>query len=209
MKNQAEAMGRRLSDPDFQGLVVARCLGITLALTAAVAVLAMYDAWIWSHPVAPKYFFVDGRNPPRPAVALDSPVVDDQELLQWTVRWVLAPYNVNYHDFPTQLNTAGRHYTQQGWNSFATWYIKNGNFEKMKQARLLCYAQATRAAVIRETQVIQGRLSYVIQFPVIQTCQNVNQENTQPLIMTATVQRVEDQDHPDGLAISQLVASVH
>ena len=209
MKNQAQVLGRRLSDPDFQGSVVARCLTAVLVLAVVTSVLVIHDAWIWSHPVAPKYFFVDGRNPPRPAVALDSPIVDDQELLQWTVRWVLAPYNVNYHDYPNQLNVAGRHFTLTGWNSFAKSYITDGNFDKMKLARMLCYAQATRAAVIRDTRVVLGHLTYVIQFPMVQTCQNVNQENTQPLMMTATVQRVEDADHPDGLAINQLIGTLH
>ncbi|MGI4796145.1 MAG: DotI/IcmL/TraM family protein [Janthinobacterium lividum] len=208
MMNGNGALSRRLSDPDFQGTVVARCLGVTMVQALLLGVFAIHDSWVWSHPVAPKYFYVDGRNAPRAAVALDSPIVNDPELLQWTVRWVLAPYNVNYHDFPVQLNNAGQHYTMDGWRSFANSYVKAGNFDKLKQARLLCYAVAQRAPVIRASQVTNGRLSYVIQFPLIQTCQNVNQENTQRLMMTATVQRVDDPDHPDGLAISQLVATL-
>ena len=42
-----------------------------------------------------------------------------------------------------------------------------------------------------------------------QTCENVNQTSTNTLMMTALVIRTNDDDHPDGLAVDQLVASPH
>jgi intracellular multiplication protein IcmL len=209
MQNQTAAVSRRLSDPDFQGWIVRNSILLVIVLAALLGVFVIHDAYVWTHPEQPKYFYVDGRNPPRPAVALDSPIVDDTELLEWAVKWVLAPYNVNYHDYAQQLNTAGRHYTQKGWNSFAGSYIQGGNFDELKKGRLLCYAQAQRSAVIRNASIADGRLAYEIQFPMVQTCQNVNQESTQNLMMTATIVRANDMDHPDGLAIEQLTAKAY
>lgn len=209
MQNQAAAVNRRLSDPDFQGWVVRHSILLVVALSALLAVFVAHDAYVWAHPVKPQYFFVDGHNPPMPAVALDSPIVDDAELLEWAVKWVLAPYNINYHDFPQQLNTAGRHYTKNGWSSFGLSYIKARNFDKLQEARMTCYAQAQRSAVIRDTSIIDGHLAYQVQFPMVQTCENVNQVNTANLMMTATVMRMNDQDHPDGLAVEQLNAKAY
>lgn len=206
MQNQTEAVSRRLSDPDFQGWVVRNSMLMVLVLTGLLTVFVIHDGYVWTHPAQPVFFFVDGHNPPTPAVPLDSPIVDDTELLEWSVKWVLAPYNVNYHDFPQQLNTAGRHYTKNGWSSFGASYIKGGNFEEMQHARLTCYAQAQRSAVIRQTSIIGGHLAYQIQFPMVQTCENVNQQSTSNLMMTATIIRMNDQDHSDGLAIEQLNA---
>jgi intracellular multiplication protein IcmL len=206
MKNQTAAVTRRLSDPDFQAWVVRHCFLLVVVQSLLLAVFVTHDAYVWTHPAKPVYFFVDGHNPPTPAVALDSPIVDDTELLEWAVKWVLAPYNVNYHDFPQQLNAAGQHYTQNGWASFGASYIKGGNFDEMQRARLTCYAQAQRSPVIRQTSIIGGRLAYEIQFPMIQTCENVNQQMTFDLMMTATIVRTNDQNRPDGLAIEQLTA---
>jgi intracellular multiplication protein IcmL len=206
MKNQTAAVTRRLSDPDFQAWVVRHCFLLVVVQSLLLAVFVTHDAYVWGHPAKPVYFFVDGHNPPTPAVALDSPIVDDTELLEWAVKWVLAPYNVNYHDFPQQLNAAGQHYTQNGWASFGASYIKGGNFDEMQRARLTCYAQAQRSPVIRQTSIIGGRLAYEIQFPMIQTCENVNQQMTFDLMMTATIVRTNDQNRPDGLAIEQLTA---
>lgn len=206
MQNQARAVERRLEDPDFQARLVSRCIALTLGMGALLGVSVVRDVYKHLNPPKPVFFRVDGRTPPQPLVALDSPIVDDTELLQWAVKAVLASYNVNYHDYPEQLNTAGRRFTPNGWNSFATAFKDTGNLDLMKRARMTCYAQTQRAALIRETKVIGGRLAYDVQFPILQTCQNTQQENTTRLMMTALVVRTDINDFPDGLAVEQLVA---
>lgn len=207
MQNSATAVRRRISDPDFQSSLVKWCLGLTVTMAALLSVSLLHDFVVWSYPPAPKYFFVDGRNPPRPAVALDSPIVDDVQLLQWTVHAVLQTYSVDYHNYPSQLNTAGTSFSQQGWASFAQSFITSGNFDQMKKARLLCYAQAQRAATIPKTEIVNGRLAYRVEFPMVQTCENTQSFTTQPLMISAVVMRIDDQRHPDGLVIERLIAS--
>jgi intracellular multiplication protein IcmL len=209
MRNQAAAVSRRLSDPDFQGALVNRCILLTLGMGAVLCVSLLYDAWTWTHPVPPRYFFTDGKHAPRPVVGLDSPIVDDTQLLDWTVQAILAPYNVDYYNYPVQLNTASRRFTLRGWNTFVGSFIGRGNFDELKRARLLCHAQSQRAAVIHQTSYMQGALAYQIQVPITQTCENANQTSSNNLMITALVIRTNDDDHPDGLAIDQLVAAPH
>jgi intracellular multiplication protein IcmL len=206
MENQRAAVGRKLSDPDFQSSLVNKSLGLVMGLSLLLAAFVAHDGYIWANPPTPKYFIVDGEHAPRPVAALDSPIVNDAQLLDWTVKWASAPYNVNYHDYPEELNTAGRRFTLNGWRTFAESYIKSGNYEAMKQGMMLCFAQAQRAAVIVETTIRAGALAYRIQFPILQTCQNSQQANTQKMILTALVVRTNDEDHRDGIAIDQLVA---
>lgn len=200
------AITRRLSDPDFQGALVSRLIHVTLAMTALTIVALAHSAWLWANPPEPRYFLVDGHASPRPVVALASPVVDDAQLLEWSVRAVLAPYNVDYHFYPQQLNTASRRFTPNGWNTFARSYIATGNFDQMKRARLVCYAQAQQAALINETLRLRGALAWRVQVPIVQTCENSNQASTSNLLITALVMRVDDEAHPDGIAVEQLVA---
>jgi intracellular multiplication protein IcmL len=207
MTNHDAAVTRRLSDPDFQAALVNRCLALTLGIAALLGVSLIHDAYVWLNPVEPRYFFVDGKNPPRPVVALDSPIVSDTELLEWTVEAVLAPYNVDYQNYAVELNTASRRFTVKGWNTFANSYVAQGNFDELKRARLLCHAQAQRAAVIHQTGFAAGVLAYQVEVPVIETCENVNQTSTSNLLITALVVRTNSDDHPYGLAIDQLVAA--
>ena len=207
MRNSSAAVSRRLSDPDFQGVLVSRCLGLTVVMAVLLGVSIAHDAWEWTHPAPPRYFFTDGKHAPRPVVALDSPIVDDTQLLQWTVQAILAPYNVDYYNYPVELNTASRKFTLHGWNTFARSFISQGNFDELRRARLLCHAQTERAALIHQTSYVLGALAYQIQVPIVQTCENVNQTSSNKLMITAVVIRTNDDDHPDGLAIDQLVAS--
>jgi intracellular multiplication protein IcmL len=206
MRNATASLTRRLTDPDFQGALVHRSLAVTTALALAVVALAADDVWLRTHPAPPKYFFVDGKHAPRPVAALDSPIVGDTELLEWTVKAALAPYNVNYYDYATQLNTASRRFTPHGWNTFAKSFIDRGNFEELKRARLICHAQSQRAAVVHQTGFQAGALAYEIQVPIVQTCENVNQTSDNRLVLTVQVIRTDDDDHSDGLAIDLLVA---
>jgi intracellular multiplication protein IcmL len=119
MRNQYAAVTRRLSDPDFQASLVSRCLALAVGMGALLGISLIHDAYVWLNPVEPRYFFVDGKSPPRPARALDSPILDDTELLEWAVKAVVAPYNVDYFNYPIELNTASRRFTAKGWNTFA------------------------------------------------------------------------------------------
>lgn len=207
MSNSSHAVTRRLSDPDFQGKLVNRCLGLTLAMGALLGLSLIHDAYVWVHPVRPLFFISDGKGFTRPLTPVDSPIADDTELLQWTVQAAIAPYNVDYWNYAKELNTASRKFTLRGWNTFAGSYVGQGNFDELKRARLLCHAQAQRAALIHQTSFVQGALAYTIEVPIVQTCENVNQTSTNNLLVTAVVVRTNTDDHPDGLAIDQLVAS--
>jgi intracellular multiplication protein IcmL len=207
MKNAHAAVTRRLSDPDFQGALVTKCLGLTLGLGVLLAVSLIHDAYIWMNPVKPVFFISDGKGFTRPLTPVDSPIIGDTELLEWTVQAAIAPYNVDYFNYANELNTASRRFTVRGWNTFASSYVGQGNFDELKRARLLCHAQSQRAAVIHQTSYVQNALAYQVQVPIVQTCENVNQTSTNNLMVTALVVRTNAEDHPDGLAIDQLVAT--
>jgi intracellular multiplication protein IcmL len=178
-------------------------------MAGLLAVSLVHDAWMWVHPPQPKFYIVDGKGPPREVRGLDSPVLDDAELLDWTVKAALAPYNIDYYNYPILLNTASRRFTVRGWNTFAASFIDKGNFDEIKRARLLCHAQAQRAALIHQSSYVEGALAYQIQVPIVQTCENVNQVSTNFLMINALVVRTNADDHPDGLVIDQMVASQH
>ena len=167
----------------------------------------IHDAYIWMNPVKPLFFISDGKGFTRPLTPVDSPIIGDTELLEWTVQAAVAPYNVDYFNYAKELNTASRRFTVRGWNTFASSYVGQGNFDELKRARLLCHAQSQRAAVIHQTSYVQNALAYQVQVPIVQTCENVNQTSTNNLMVTALVVRTNAEDHPDGLAIDQLVAT--
>jgi intracellular multiplication protein IcmL len=207
MRNQQAAIARRISDPDFAGSLVNRVLTALMVSLALNIAFVIHDSWVWSHPVQPKYFSVDELSNPIPIQPLDGPVMGDTDLLNWTVSAILAPYNIDYYNYPTELNQASRQFTVRGWNTFANSFVSSGNFNELKSARLLCHAQTQRAALIVQTTFSDGALAYQVQVPLSQTCENVNQTSTNNYMISALVIRTNDPDYPKGLAIDQLVAA--
>jgi intracellular multiplication protein IcmL len=206
MDNQSAAIMRKLSDPDFQAGLVNKSLALVMGLCALLIAFVVHDAYLWANPPTPKYFIVDGKNPLKEVKPVDSPIMDDTQLLNWTVTAILAPYNVNYHDYAEQLNRAGRKFSSNGWRSFASSYISSGNYEAMKKGMLLCFAQQQRAAIVTETLFEGGALAYRVQVPVVQTCQNSQEANSQKMLLTAMIKRTNAEDHSEGLVVDQLVA---
>ena len=71
---------------------------------------------------------------------------------------------------------------------------------------MLCHAQTQRAALINQTSFDRGALAYRVEVPITQTCENSNQVTSSSLMISALVVRTDSDDHPDGLAVEQLVA---
>ena len=147
---------------------------------------------------------LDSRGlPPREVKASDSPIVDDASC--WTGQ--SRPSSRHTMLITTTIRPAGYGVPAvhgQGWNTWAASFIDSGNLAELKRARLLCHAQAQRAAMINQISSVQGALAYQVQVPIVQTCENVNQARTNELMVTALVIRTNSDEHPDGLAIDQL-----
>ena len=206
MKNQSTAVARKLSDPDFNQMLLRRSFMVQGVMGLAIVGLVADRIWASHHPPTPHYFYTDGKGTPYEIAPLDAPVMSDADLLIWTVSSVVAAYTVNFKEYRAQLTKAAAHFTIRGWNSFGAAFIQTGNFEEMKRARLVTTAQPERAATIRDRAVIGDRLTYKVELPLIVTYENENSANSAHLMVTLLVVRAIETTHPDGVAIDQINA---
>ena len=206
MKNQSTAVSRRLSDPDFLQLQLRRSFVVQAVLALAITGLVADRIWIAHHPPTARFFYTDAKHTPYEIQPLDAPVMSDADLLTWSVNSVVAAYSVNFQEYRDQLSRAASHFTVRGWNDFGGAFIKTGNFDAIKKARLLVTAQPERAATIKDRQIIGGTLTYKIELPLIVTYRNENSESTQHLLVTMLVVRQIETAYPDGIAIDQINA---
>jgi intracellular multiplication protein IcmL len=206
MNNNSAAVARKLSDPAFMQKLLRRSFMMQSVMTVAIAALVGDRIWRDHHPPPERFFYTNGRGMPYEIVPLDAPVMSDADLLEWTVRSVVAAYTVNFKEYRDQLSRASAHFTIRGWNSFGAAFIQTGNFDQLKRARLVTTAQPERAATIRDRAVLDGVRTTKVEIPLIVTYENENQSNTQHLLVTALVVRAIETEHPDGIAIDQLDA---
>jgi intracellular multiplication protein IcmL len=206
MRNQSAAINRRLSDPEFTQALLRRSFLVHGIQSLATIGLIGDIAWRDANPPRPHYFYTDGNGAPREVYPLDYPVMSDADVAVWTVNSVVAAYTIDFANYRDQLSSASQHFTIAAWRSFGTAFINSGNFEKLKEARLVSSAQPERAALIVHKAIIGDRLTWEIQFPMLVTYENENETNTEHLMVTVLIVRTSETDHPDGIAIEQLNA---
>jgi len=206
MSNHSAAVSRKLTDPDFIMKLLRRSFLILVANAVVIAALVADHIWIAHHPPIERFFYTDGKGTPYEITPLDQPVMSEAELLMWTVKSITAAYDVNFAEYREQLSRAAAHFTVRGWNAFGVEYLRTGNFEKMKQARMVVTAVPERAPTIRAQAVIDGKQTYKIEAPIVVTYENENEHKDQRLLVTVIVVRVPVADHSDGVAIDQINA---
>jgi intracellular multiplication protein IcmL len=206
MRNQAAAVSRKLSDPEFMQRLLRR--SFIVHGIQGIALIGIMGDLVWrdTHPARAHYFYTDGKGTPREVYPLDYPVMSDAQVAVWTVNSIVAAFSIDFQHYRQQLSQASQHFTVEAWRSFGTAFIQSGNFEKMKQARLSAAAQPQGAGVIVHKSVIGDRLTWQIQFPLAVTYQNENETHTEHLMVTVLVVRTSETDHPDGIAIEQVNA---
>jgi intracellular multiplication protein IcmL len=205
-RNQAAAVSRKISDPEFTQLLLRRSFIVNAIQGVAIVTLIADIGWRDTHPPGAHYFYTDGHSTPRKVYPLDYPVMSDADVEVWTVNSIVAVYTIDFQNYRQQLSTASQHFTVEGWNSFGTAFVNSGNLAKLKAARLVASAQPQRAAVIVHKTVIGDHLTWEIQFPLLVTYENENETHTEHLMVTALVRRTSEADHPDGVAIEQVNA---
>ena len=63
MQNQANAVSRRLSDPDVQASLVNKCIALTMCFVALECVRLVHDVYIWINPPKPVFFRIEPGTP--------------------------------------------------------------------------------------------------------------------------------------------------
>ena len=147
MRNQTASVARRLSDPDFQGTLVNRCLALTLGMGVAARRVAAARR-LGLDPSGSSRDTFSPTASTRRVPSSHSTVRSSMTPSCWNgrVKAILAPYNVDYYNYPVELNTASRRFTVRGWNTFAQLLHLAGQFRRIE----------ARAAAVPRTVAARG-----------------------------------------------------
>ena len=77
--------------------------------------------------------------------------------------------------------------------------------EAVKAKKLIVSAVATRAPVILQKGILNGRFAWRVQMPVLVTYQSASEFTQQSNVVTMLISRVSTLNSPRGIGISQFV----
>lgn len=181
---------------------------VILALLIAIVVnvvLASLVVYMITHPPAPKYFATSINGRITPLFPLDEPNQSDSAVLQWANQAAIAAFTYNFVNYRDELQASSGFFTAEGWDQFLGALEQSNNLDAVKAKKLVVSAVATRAPIILQKGVLNGRYSWRVQMPILVTYQSASEFTQQNNLVTMLITRVSTLNSPRGIGISQFV----
>lgn len=181
---------------------------VILALLIAIVVnvvLASLVVYMITHPPAPKYFATSINGRITPLFPLDEPNQSDSTVLQWANQAAIAAFTYNFVNYRDELQASSGFFTAEGWDQFLGALEQSNNLDAVKAKKLVVSAVATRAPIILQKGVLNGRYSWRVQMPILVTYQSASEFTQQNNVVTMLITRVSTLNSPRGIGISQFV----
>lgn len=168
-------------------------------------VMASLLVYIFTHPPAPKYFATTVSGRITPLFPLNEPNQSDSAVLQWANQAAIAAFTYNFVNYRDELQASSGFFTSEGWTQFLNALQQSNNLEAVKAKKLIVSAVATRAPIILQKGLLNGRYSWRVQMPILVTYQSASEFSQQNNVVTMLITRVPTLNSPRGIGISQFV----
>jgi intracellular multiplication protein IcmL len=175
---------------------------ITLIVNVIMASMLLYE---FTHPPLPKYFATSVNGRITPLFPLNEPNQSDSAVLQWANQAAIAAFSYNFVNYRDELQASSGFFTAEGWQQFLTALQQSNNLDAVKAKKLIVSAVATRAPIILQKGLLNGRYSWRVQMPLLVTYQSASEFSQQNNVVTMLINRVSTLNSPRGIGISQFV----
>ncbi|STX50632.1 protein IcmL (DotI) [Legionella busanensis] len=179
-------------------------LGLLISLLTNFALGCML-AYLLTHPPAPKYFATSINGRITPIFPLNEPNQSDSAVLQWANQAAIAAFTYNFVNYRDELQAASGFFTADGWQQFLVALQQSNNLDAVKAKKLIVSAVATRAPIILQKGLLNGRYSWRVQMPLLVTYQSASEFSQQNNVVTMLITRVSTLNSPRGIGIAQFV----
>ncbi len=178
---------------------------VLLLSVLANFILAAILTYIVTHPPLPKYFATSISGRITPLFPMNEPNQSDSAVLQWANQASIAAFSYNFVNYRTELQASSGFFTAEGWDQFLKALQDSNNLLAVKSKHLIVSAVATKAPVILQKGILNGRYSWRVQMPILVTYQSASEFTQQNNVVTILITRVSTLNSPRGIGISQFV----
>lgn len=178
---------------------------ILFIASLANLILAAMLIYIVKHPPAPKYFATSINGRITPLFAMNEPNQSDSAVLQWANQAAIASFTYNFVNYRSELQASSGFFTSEGWTQFLKALEDSNNLDAVKAKKLIVSAVATRAPIILQKGMLNGRYAWRVQMPLLVTYQSASEFSQQNSVVTMLISRVSTLNSPRGIGIAQFV----
>lgn len=156
----------------------------------------------------PKYFATTPDGVPIARIPLNVPLLTPDAVVVWAEKAIIDIYSLDFVSYRRTLQDAQVYFTLQGYFEFKNAYQASRNLEAVKEKRQVVSAKITGPSKLvgHGPLTENGTYSWNLEVPVTVTYQNsVNEVIQQVGVVLMRIQRASLVEHPEGVAIAQLI----
>ncbi len=137
---------------------------------------------------------------------LSEPFLSTAALLEWGVQAIVDSYSFNFINYEQIITNSSVFYTKAGYQNYRRSLIESNIVNAVDRKKFVISVVPTSAPnILKESRTPDGYYSWLIQFPIAMTYQNLRETQRSGWIVTMAIQRVPLSDSPDGVAVAALI----
>lgn len=173
---------------------------ISAAMNVCFLVILIYKI---VYPIEARYYGTITNGRTFPMAVLTEPNQSDTAVAEWANMAAISAFNLDFVNYPEQLQNASQYFTKAGWEQFLLALQQTNNIEQIRQKRLTVTAVAQNTPVILQKGVLNRRYSWRIQLPILITYVSASSIEQQTSVVTMLVNRISTLESYRGIGISQ------
>jgi len=179
---------------------------IKIAIVEAVIIVALIITFIaYIDTVKPQdhYFATTADGRIMELKSTEDPYMSESALLTWATEAATETMSFGFHDYQRRLQTSSKHFTQRGWETFATALTKNRVIETVQALQQVVSAEPRSAPYIVQKGVFDGKYRWIVKLPLKVTYRAGTGSRVDNPDVTLVIDRVDQLENSDGVAIEQ------
>jgi intracellular multiplication protein IcmL len=160
-----------------------------------------------TRPPKERYFSVDPAGRITKIVALTEPYVTDSYITSWVTEKVSRAYSMDPQNFRRQVGDLEPFFTPDGHQQYIDSLQSSGTIDVMTKNLLIMTGVPTGAPIVVERGEANGLYFWKVQVPMMVEFRSSTKSAQKRRLVTVTVVRRQTIESPEGIGISQFVAS--
>lgn len=137
---------------------------------------------------------------------LSEPYLPQAALLEWGVQAVVDSYTFNFVNYEQVITNSSIYFTKAGYQNYRRTLIESNIANSVDRKKyVLSVVPSSAPNILKESLTPDGSYSWLLQFPISMTYQNVRETQRSDWIVTMAIQRVPLSESPSGVSIAALI----
>lgn len=192
---------------DFYRDSFGKVILIIVSVCVAIVLLIALFIYLLLDKPPPVTFLVGSEWRVQPPVPLDQPYLLTSDLLQWVSDAIPRAFNYDFNHYNTQLNSATKYFTPDGWKVFLNQLNNYANYNNVQAYKLFVSGTPAGAPFILNQGLLSGRYAWWIQMPITVNYAGYNPPPAKTLVLQVLVVRVSTLNNLMGVGIDNVIVA--